>query len=154
MEELPLPPEPQLEAFIVLWNLRALSDGPAEERYEHVRSAPSSPTVPTATDVLDCCKPYQQIWPNRLAEVGHHVQDRAVDAQSCNLKATAGNSVLQLHAAALVDKHVWLRVQTGHQAADMVRAAGAVDVARMSLVVHANLESEEQVDCFAPLARI
>ena len=27
----------------------------------------------------------------------------------------------------------------------MARAAGAVDVARMSLVVHANLESEEQV---------
>ena len=37
LEELPLPAEPQLEAFISLWNLRALSDGPAEERYEHVR---------------------------------------------------------------------------------------------------------------------
>ena len=35
--------------------------------------------------------------------------------------------------------------QTGYQAAEMARAAGAVDVARMSVVVHANLESEEQV---------
>ena len=38
LEELPLLPEPQLEAFISLWNLRALSDDPAEERYEHVRN--------------------------------------------------------------------------------------------------------------------
>ncbi len=41
LEGLPLPPEPQLEAFIALWNLRALSDDPAEERYEHVRLPPS-----------------------------------------------------------------------------------------------------------------
>ena len=33
---LALPAEPQLEAFIALYNLRALSDGPAEERYQQV----------------------------------------------------------------------------------------------------------------------
>ena len=41
LEELTLPPEPQLEAYIALWNLRALSDDPAEERYEHVRELPT-----------------------------------------------------------------------------------------------------------------
>jgi hypothetical protein len=50
----------------------------------------------------------------------------------------------QLHAQGLLNE-AGHAVQTGHQAAEMARAAGAVDVARMSVVVHANLESEEQV---------
>ena len=29
-------PEPQLQAYIARYNLRALSDGPAEERYQQV----------------------------------------------------------------------------------------------------------------------
>ncbi len=51
------------------------------------------------------------------------------------------------------DKPTLLMWQTGHQAAEMARAAGAVDVARMSVVVHANLESEEQVRLLLLLVR-
>jgi len=36
LNTLQLPAEPQLEAFISLHNLRSLSDGAAEERYQQV----------------------------------------------------------------------------------------------------------------------